>query len=579
MANITQMPPSPLDAARLLEEAASLLELAKENPHRVRAYSRAARVIRERRAETMDELIAEADGGRLRGIGTQLTGVLREIHETGDLRMLRELREGVPGEVLELLAVPGLGIKKAGVLFRELGVNNLDELERACTEHRVAALRGFGEESERKILEGLHRARAYQGRYLLRDAVLDTEELLRVLASMGLQPFVVGEIRRGLEVVTSIELLLRPEDRARLEEIHFAGVLSRESVLADGECRGRSAGGLPATIAVAESEFSLGWELITRTGSPDFVESLAARAKSLRVEWGTGEAPTEEAVFQLLQLHVIPPEARETAQVAALFALGAPEPPPKLVTTADLRGVLHMHTTYSDGADSLAAMAEGAKSRGFEYIGVTDHSKSASYAGGLTEERIAAQHVEIDELLPQVTPLAIFRGIESDILANGSLDYAPEVLAQFDFIVASIHGRFRMDRAAMTARVLAALDNPFTTILGHPTGRLLLERDSFDVDLEAVLARAAMRGVAIEINANPRRLELDWRWHRRAKELGALFAICPDAHSVEGFDNLRYAVGVARKGLLEAEEIITCWPKDKLAEHFKRRRAAALARR
>src|SRR3954469_2190607 len=537
-----------LDAAavaQLLVEIGRRLILAGENPYKARAYSRAAQGLM---ALTLplEEVIA---AGRLRevpGIGQAIAETVKKLHAHGTTTQLEAMRSEAPAGVLEMLQVRGLTPEKVLQLYRKLGVASLPDLEEACRDGRLQAAKGFGASLQNKVLSGIELMRRSQGQRLIHQAAeilagtaanleRSHPELKRVVPA--------GACRRGCELVG---------DRARMAESP-----AREAtrvVELTGEVR----------LWLA-SRSRYGAALVFATGSAAHVRELQAFAeeRGFRLEQ-TGlyrgkrlvRCVEEENVYAALGLAYVAPELREgRGEVELAGARGLPA----LVTDSDLRGLLHCHTDFSDGANTLAEMAAATRAGGYAYFGVADHSQSAAYAGGLKLAEIEAQHEEIDALNARYRgKYRILKGIESDIREDGSLDYPDEVLERFDFVVASVHGRFRLDREAQTERMLRAVGNPFTTILGHITGRLLLRRPGYDLDVEKVLAACARHGVAVEINANPYRLELDWRWHRRAVELGCMLSINPDAHSIQEVALTRWGVLIARKGGVPKERVLNC---------------------
>jgi DNA polymerase (family X) len=468
------------------------------------------------------------------------------------------MREEIPAGVLEMLSVPGLRPEKVTKLYKELAISSLAALEEAARADQLKGVKGFGPALQVKILQGIAISRASEGRlHLHRAARLleSAEERLRRAHPELKRITPAGDFRRGFELVSGLALVVEAVDAAA-ETIRSGSQLQIH--LTD-----------PAHYGIA---------LLRATGSAKHLEQLEALAarKGFKLDAGGLHQSrkvigrSEQDIYKALGLPFIPPELREGTDEVAL---ATKRRLPKLVTDQDVRGILHAHTDLSDGVDTLEVMAEATRSRGYEYFGVADHSKSAHYAGGLSTEEIAAQHHEIDRLNKRYgKSFRVLKGIESDILADGSLDYRDEVLARFDFVVASVHGRFKLDRKAQTQRIIHAVENPFTTILGHMTGRQLLRRPGYDVDIEANLPACALHGVAVEINANPWRLDLDWRWHRRALELGCMMSINPDAHSTDELDFTHWGVEMARKGGVPADRVLNTITLPRLLQHLKRRR-------
>jgi DNA polymerase (family 10) len=546
--------------ARLLREFGQRTALRGGNPFRAKAYARAADNLL---ALTLplDEIIAHERLREIPGIGEAIADIIKRLHETGTHPTLERMRAEMPETTLELLAIPGLRPEKVIKLHRELGVSSLAELEKAARAGRLNKVKGLGPALAAKILQGIEiRRHAHGRRHLHRTAeLLEAAERHLKAARLGIVRVTpAGEFRRGCELVGDLSLV------AEVAE------------LPDGP--ERIAASEQLTVHLTDAR-RYGVTLLLATGSPGHVAQLRKLAADrdmtldeagLRRGAEIVAAAHEDAVYGALGLPAIAPELREGSDEVALALAG--ELPP-LVTDADIRGILHAHTDRSDGADALEAMAEATRARGYGYFGVADHSRSAHYAGGLSLEEITAQHEEIDRLNRKYRGrFRIFKGIESDILPDGSLDYPDEVLATFDFVVASVHSRFKLDHDVQTERLIRAVANPFTTILGHMTGRQLLRRPGYKIDVEQVLAACARHGVAVEINANPWRLDLDWRWHRKALELGCMMSINPDAHATEEIDLTHWGVAMARKGGVPKARVLNCLSRREFAAYLRRRK-------
>jgi DNA polymerase (family 10) len=509
--------------------------------------------------------------------------VVRELVETGESSYLNKLREGMPEGFLDLLRVPGLNIAKVQLIHDELGVNSLEDLEQVAQNGRLAELPKFGKKTADKILKGIETLRRNKHLQRFPAAAIEAHVLL---ANVVKHPDIVhaevaGSIRRHNEVVADIDIVAECSvDPARVAD-SFArspGVREAHGNSEPGSVHIRFVDGTHLDMnCVDKTDYAVA--LWRATGSNAHVEEMNRYARDRGFEI-TGNSllrkgkrmpvRSEEDFFRALGLAMIPPELREAMgeiEAAARHEL------PNLLVYDDLRGALHNHSDYSDGSATIEEMAEAAIERGWDYIGITDHSESAFYAGGLKRDKLQRQLEEIDELNARMTGFRILKGIEADIMADGRLDYDAQILDQLDFVIGSIHSRFSMDGDAMTKRVLAALDDPHLTILAHPTGRLLLSREPYALDVEAVLEKAAQVGAAVELNADPHRLDLDWRYCRRAKELGVTIEIGPDAHSTPGLDNVHFGVGMARKAWLEAGEILNTRSADEVVA-FARRRSA-----
>jgi DNA polymerase (family X) len=531
--------------AEMLREYGRRLSLAGGNPYRARAYMRAADSLAAL-GEPLEELIAGDRLTEIPGVGDTIAAIVTTMHRTGTYPKLEEMRKELQAGVLEMLVVPGLHPNKVLKIHRDLGVTSLAELEEAARSDRIAKTKGLGASLQTKILQNIEIAKSGERRLhmnradaLLRHAAERLERvegIKRVVAS--------GDLRRGCELIGRLALVAEAEAATNASAL--------------------SVSGSELEVYVSDARH-FGARLLEATGSATHLETLRAFAKrkgyrlDARGLWKARKliaGANEEAIYDALGLQFIPPELREGDDEIALAETGQI---PDLVSDEDIRGILHAHTDASDGVDTLADMVEAVRSWGYEYFGVADHSRSAHYAGGLSVAQITAQHKAIDRLNKKFgKPFQIFKGIESDILADGSLDYPDDVLARFDFVVASVHSRFRLDPKEQTRRMVTAVANPYTTILGHMTGRQLLRRPGYELDVEAVLKACARHGVAVEINANPWRLDLDWRWHRRALELGCMLSINPDAHSIDEIDLTHWGVEMARKGSVPAERVVNC---------------------
>ena len=565
----------------ILQQMADIVEVESDNPFRSRSFRGAARALDGLTGDFAD-LVESGSLSELKGIGKSIASVVEELYFTGTSSRYEELLDAVPVGVRELLRVPGLGPKKVRALWKDLEIETVDECVEACESGRVQQISGFGAKSQQKILDGIEYLRSVSNRFLLPEAEACAAVLVAALGELDVvqRIEVAGSYRRRRETVKDIDLLVSTEDPTAVAE-RFLSVDLVAGVIASGSTKVsvRLANGMAADLRlVSDEEFP--FALAYFTGSKEHNTVLRARAKSggLKLnEYGlfrdgddaSIRCEAEEDIYRELGLPWILPELRENRGEIERAEAGEDV---ALVQEADVRGVIHLHTTYSDGKRTLREMAEAAKERGYSYIGVTDHSQSAFYAGGLDAEAIARQHEEIDALDGELDGVRIFKGIESDIRADGSLDYDDAVLETFDFVIASLHSSLSQSREEMTARVLRAIENPFTTMVGHLTARLLLRREEVALDIDAVLARAAELGVVLEINANPRRLDLDWRHGPRARELGLLTSINPDAHDIPGIDDIRYGVGIARKACFEAERVVNTFDADGFAEFIARRR-------
>ena len=550
------------EAAIFIEEYGVLLELSGANAFRVRAYTNAVRIL-EMLETPLDALIAAGTLGEVKGIGKSVGELVLEFADTGTATAYEELRASVPDGLLDMLRVPGLGPRKIIAIREALGIEDLDALALACGDGKLAELKGFGKKTQENILKGIEYIRAHRGRFRADVARESTQTLFDTLQALPQTQRieVAGSLRRAKETVKDVDFVVSANEPQVISDAFVAHPAVAE-ITAQGETKSsvRLNNGMQVDLRVVpDGEFP--YILHHFTGSKEHNVALRARAQGqgLKInEYGLYrgeervECVDETAFFAAMGLAYIPPELREglgEIEAAAENAL------PELLTAADIRGMLHVHSTYSDGADSIEAMALAVRERGYDYLGMADHSQAAAYAGGLNVDAVKRQWDEIARLNEKLAPFRIFKGIESDILGDGSLDYADDILEQFEYIVVSVHSQFNLDRAKMTARIIRAIEHPCATIVGHLTGRLLLDREGYDVDVDQIIEAAARCGVAIEINAHPARLDIDWRHVKKARDHGVQIAVNTDAHSTGGLDNLPYGIGIARKGWLRAKDV------------------------
>jgi DNA polymerase (family 10) len=548
---------SATQVAKLLREYAQRTALRGGNPYRAKAYARAADSV----AALVEPLNRIVDDGRLTdvpGIGDAIADIVSKLHRTGTHPSLEKLRKEVPDGVLELLSIPGLRPEKALRLHNDLGISSIAELEAAAKCDRIKKAKGLGAALQTKILQNLAIARSGVGRLHIHRAaaLLENAAMSLKTAQPNLRRITVaGDFRRGCELVGNMSIVAEDPASDRTQEAGQEGLQVR---------------------IVDRKRF--GAALLFATGSEAHLSGLRslAASKGMRLDQDglhkgrTVIAAEEKDIYQALGLPYIEPELREGRGEIERVLKGKL---PKLVADADLKGILHCHTEASDGTETLETMARATRQRGFEYFGVADHSKSAHYAGGLSLEQIDAQRIEADRLNKRFgTDFRILKGIESDILADGSLDYPGEVLERFDFVVASIHSRFKLDRKAQTDRLLRAITDPRTTIVGHMTGRQLQRRPGYEIDMEKVLQACARNDVAVEINAHPWRLDLDWRWHQAALDFGCMMSINPDAHSVPELDHMHWGVEMARKGGVPANRVLNAMPLSEITRYLRQRR-------
>ena len=549
-----------------------LLELHDENPFKIRSYQGGLNAL-----ERLDQDLMAMnlqDLAAIPGIGKSILEAIQSLKETGSFPALDALIGQTPAGVLEILQVKGLGPKKVQVLWKELGLTSTHELMEACQSGKVAQTKGFGEKTQETIIQSLLFKASTSGKWLYADI----EEAIDSLANQWQQQLapaqvrIVGDFARRLEIISEGEYLIASADLHAIKSslTQLAGITWNKALSGPMTWRGKlEEPELQLVIHFCSPEELASKELL-------FVASKAHLSSYVNEQETVGELirkskfESEADFFQLNNLQFIPREMREGMGEVEQAKAGTV---PVLIENRDLKGILHNHSTYSDGKHSLRQMAEHCKALGYEYLGISDHSRTASYAGGLEIEKVAKQQAEIELLNQELGPFRIFKGIESDILPDGSLDYPNEVLRSFDFIVSSVHSVLTMDLKRATDRLLTAIHNPYTTILGHPTGRLLLRREGYPIDHKAIIDACAEKQVVIEINANPWRLDLDWRWIRYAMEQGVMLAINPDAHEMEGYADMQYGVWMGRKGGLTKEMALNALSGKEIAAYFESRKA------
>lgn len=568
-------------AAHALSQIAAFLELAGENRFKCKAYHTAARGLLGLGVDDVAPLLRSGELARVRGLGPATLAVVRDLVETGASRYLESLREATPEGLLELMRVPGLGVDKIHRLHAELGIASLAELELAAQEGRLARVKGMGPRTAQKILAGIAFMKDAGALRLYVHAIVEARALL---ASIRAHPQVTraelaGSLRRRREVVSDVDIVAACSDAPERVAQSFTRTSGVRSASGDGaSVTVHYVDGTKLDLhCVARDAFSVAW--FRATGTTEHARAVTERLAERRISV-TGESlldaggramecPDEADIYSAAGLAWVPPELREGRGEVEAAAAGTL---PRLVEPGDLRGVLHCHTLYSDGKSSVAEMARAAEALGWRYLGVSDHSQAAFYANGVSREMMLEQHDEIDAFNDSARGFRVLKGVEADILADGRLDYDEQLLDRFDYVIASIHSRFKMDGAALTQRVLRAMDDPHMTILAHPTGRLLLSRDAYDLDVDAVLQKAAAVGVAVEVNADPHRLDLDWRYLQRAKELGVTIEIGPDAHSRGSLEWTELGVAMARKGWLEPADVLNTREASAVIAFAERRR-------
>lgn len=547
--------------ARTLRLLSQLMELHNENPFKVKSVANAAFKIDKLPFALASKPTSEID--KVDGVGKSIAAKVIELLETGSIGELETLLEQTPPGIVEMLAIKGIGPKKIATIWNDLKIESIGELYYACNENRLIEAKGFGLKTQEEIKKIIEFKMAADGKFLYAKAqplILQLQESLATWlnkveddALLG----IAGEYRRLCEIIEEAVFIIGTENT----DIIATELTTYELAFAETATNcftAQTESGLNVKLfVVPKSNFYL--DYFRLTGSENHVNKVLELA-------GDHLFNSEEEIYQKAGLDFILPELREDLNE---IELAKQHQLPQLIDHADLKGSLHNHSDWSDGVHTLEEMALYCKDvLNLEYLGICDHSKSAFYANGLNEQRVYAQHQLIDELNVKLAPFKIFKGIESDILYDGSLDYDEAVLKTFDFVVASVHSQLKMSQEKATERLIKAIENPYTTILGHPTGRLLLSRKGYDIDFRKVIDACAANSVVIEINANPLRLDLDWRWHRYALEKGVLLAINPDAHRKEGFLDMNYGVLVARKGGLTAEKCLNAFSLNQISAFF-----------
>mgnify|MGYP001233251461 FL=1 len=574
------------DIVEVLERIGTMMEIKGENPFKVRAYFSGARTL-QTMEEDLGEVIAEGRLGDIPGIGKALTEKIETLHTTGELEFYDKLVASVPPGLMDLLDIPGLGGKKIKVLHEKLQVDSIESLTQVCQDGKVAELKGFGEKTQEKILSGIKNREAYAARHLWWKAREVADQILPGLQSLPQVERVeaAGSLRRGMETVGDLDFLVASSEPAPIMD-WFTGMDGIAEITAHGDTKSsiRFEGGMQADLRVVPNE-QFFFALHHFTGSKDHNVRMRQKALSMGLslsEWGLRpedekasgrkagpiEAQSEEDIFEALGLQYVPPALREgMGEVEAAERNELPE----LLELSDLKGCFHNHTTASDGRNTLEEMAEEADRRGWEYLGISDHSKASFQANGLDEERLARQVEAIHELNQSGRfRVHLFAGCEVDVLSGGKLDFEDEVLDTLDYVVASVHAGLTQDEETMTARFIKAIEHPRVTMVGHLSGRLLLRREASKMDVNRIIDAAVAHGTLLELNANPMRLDLDWRHWKRAAEKGMLCCINPDAHALHHFDYQLAGVNTARKGWLTAEQVLNTKPLAEVKDFLSR---------
>ncbi|MCO5142566.1 MAG: PHP domain-containing protein [Oligoflexia bacterium] len=525
--------------SNILRELAFLSELKSENPFKIKALQNSARVLEDEESD-LPELFETGEIKNISGVGKGTIALAKEFLEHQQIQEHEALKKEFPETIFELLEVPGLGPKKAKTLYSELSIGSLTELEYACRENRLLELKGFGEKTQQNILKEIKDILMNRGKVILPIALFESEEWLEKLSSLPdcKKVLLSGDLRRKLEVIDCIYFLIEGDEKKISLLLKNLGFSKK-----DDEYLSSTQSGLPIKVKISESK-NFAKDLFVSTGPKEYVEEHLAKTNTFSL--GDNNLEVSFPIPELRDLNLSIEEKN-------------------LVSEKDIRGIFHMHTKYSDGKNTIEEMVQAAQNLGMEYIGISEHSASAFYANGLKKDRILEQRKEIEKIQKKYPDLRIFHGIESDILVDGSLDYPDSILKEFDFVIASIHGQMKMDSKLMTERIIKAVENPYTTWLGHWTGRILLGRNSFNFDYEKVISSMKNNGVEIELNANPYRLDVDWKIIPEFKKAKIKVGIFPDAHSTEGLVDFRYGVWMARKSGLSSSDIRNTLSADEMS--------------
>jgi DNA polymerase (family 10) len=556
----------------ILSDACRIMELHGVNDFKVKSIKNAAFQIS--RLETPVVSISRSDLEEQKGIGKSIAEKILEIIQTGSVSESEKLMQNTPPGVLQIMQIKGIGPKKTAVIWKELGIESIGELLYSCNENRLVELKGFGKKTQDQIKSALEFTLANQGLYhyaALEELEASIHDSLTRFDFVS-EASITGEFRRKIEVTGKLEFVLAASVSAVVvaEKLRLDPLFNDQELKVDNQTIFlRTNSGVPVEIHVTDANRFCSLLLIT-TGNDKHLQEVGIDHIAILNQ----NYRSEHDFYSSNGMQFIEPELREgfgESDLARKHMI------PELIRLEDLKGCLHNHSTYSDGQHTIEEMATACRNMGLEYFGICDHSKSAFYANGLDEERVKRQQAEVDQLNRTYTAFRIFKGIESDILSDGSLDYSPDVLASFDFVVASVHSNLKMDEAKATARIIKAVSNPFTTILGHPTGRLLLARKGYPINHREIIDACSHYGVVIELNAHPFRLDLDWRWIRYALEKKVMISINPDAHEAAGLTDMKYGVCVARKGMLTSSMTFNARNLSEISEYFNARKLQALS--
>ncbi len=567
----------------ILEEIGTLLELKGENFFKSRAYERGGRTILSL-SEDISDLVESGEIRKIEGIGSALADKITELVTTGKLEYYEKLKASIPPGLVEMTAIPGFGPKKIKKVYDALDIKTITELEKACKEDGLKELEGFGKTTQRNILQGIEFLRKHKERHLFHHALMAAQPLVEAVRNHPkvMRAELAGSLRRKKETIKDIDIVASARDKDVEEIMHFFSTqpgVKKVTGKGPTKCSVVLEKGINADLRILPDD-KFAFILHHFTGSAEHNTAMRSLAKKMGMkvsEYGLFKnedelipCKDERGIFAALGLSYIPPELREdNGEIEA----AAENNIPAMVELADVKGILHCHSTWSDGANTLEEMALATQEMGYQYFGICDHSEIVVYARGMTPEQVKEQHAEIDELNKKFTDFKILKGTECDIINDGSLDYPDEVLATFDFVVASVHTNLHMSGDDAMNRIIKGMQNRYVDILGHPTGRLLSGRDGLPLDMYKIIDAAAEYNVVIELNASPHRFDIDWRYCKYAKEKGVLISINPDAHSIDGINDMEYGIGIAQKGWLERKNIFNALSLAEVETFFKRKRA------
>ncbi|QEC74990.1 DNA polymerase/3'-5' exonuclease PolX [Mucilaginibacter ginsenosidivorax] len=550
--------------ARKLRLLSQLMELHEVNPFKIKSIANAAFKVDKLPFPIAGKTLAELE--KVDGIGKSIAGKIIELLETGTMAEMEEMLAQTPEGVVEMMHIKGIGPKKVAIIWKELGIENTGELFYACNENRLIEAKGFGLKTQEEIRKAIEFRMASNGKFLFAQVEKEANELMDAVKAVfpGALKHFAGEFRRLNDIITELVIVIGSIDQQIAYDAFLTSEILQNVAQNENHISGELKNGLLVDIVCVEKgDYYL--ELFKNTGTDDHVQAVLDR-----INTPLQQPETEELIYTKAGLAWMQPELREGTM---FIEKAETNTLPTLINWHDLKGSLHNHSTWSDGVNTVEEMALYCRDTlKLEYLGMCDHSKSAFYAKGLTIERVLQQQEEIDHLNKKLDGFHIFKGIESDILYDGALDYPDEILKKFDFIVASVHSILKMDEAKATSRLITAIENPYTTILGHPTGRLLLSRKGYPIDYKKVIDACAANNVIIEINANPLRLDLDWRWHQYALEKGVMLSINPDAHRLEGHLDMHYGILAARKGGLYKEMCLNALSLPEITKAFDKKR-------